>query len=190
MANVNKTRFAILGILNNMPGSGYDIKKNCDTGIAYFWNENFGHIYPVLKQMEKDGAITKKEEKGEGRPSRNVYYITEKGKEELINWLMSPVEPSPQRLELQLKLTFAKLIPAEKTIEELERVKERHKKDVEEFRRVEQEFFNNEDAQNYESYPYWYSNLRYGIGDAEFRIRWCEETIERIKFYKVIKKDK
>lgn len=60
MANVNKTRFAILGILNNMPGSGYDIKKNCDTGIAYFWNENFGHIYPVLKQMERDGVITKK----------------------------------------------------------------------------------------------------------------------------------
>lgn len=119
-----------------------------------------------------------------------MYYITEKGKNELIDWLMRPVEPSPQRLELQLKLTFAKLIPVEKTIEELERVKERHKKSLEEFRRVEQEFFNSEDAQNYESYPYWYSNLRYGIGDAEFRIRWCEETIERIKFHNAIKKDK
>ncbi len=36
------------------PGSGYDIKKFCDKAISYFWNENFGHIYPVLKQKGKE----------------------------------------------------------------------------------------------------------------------------------------
>ncbi|MCI1969657.1 MAG: PadR family transcriptional regulator, partial [Clostridium luticellarii] len=27
MAKINKTKYAILGMLNIMPGSGYDIKK-------------------------------------------------------------------------------------------------------------------------------------------------------------------
>ena len=43
----NKSRFAILGILNIQPSSGYDIKKYCDTVISGIWNENFGHIYPT-----------------------------------------------------------------------------------------------------------------------------------------------
>ena len=57
---VNKTKYAILGVLDTFPGSGYDIKKYCDKSISYFWNENFGHIYPVLKQMENEGLVSKK----------------------------------------------------------------------------------------------------------------------------------
>ncbi|KNY28871.1 PadR family transcriptional regulator [Pseudobacteroides cellulosolvens] len=183
MPKINKTRYAILGVLNIAPGSGYDIKKNCDRGISYFWNENFGHIYPVLKQMEKDGVIQKSVEQNEGRPPRNVYSITQKGKDELVDWLMRPIEPTPQRLELMLKLTFAKMVPVEYTLQELERVRERHSKSLECFRKVEEEYSNNKKAREDKGYPYWLSTIRYGIYDAEFRVRWCEETIERIRAY-------
>ena len=70
MAKVNKTKYAILGVLSLKPGSVYDIKKFCDKGISYFWNENFGHIYPVLKQMEAEGVITKTAEQNEGKPMK------------------------------------------------------------------------------------------------------------------------
>lgn len=54
MAKVNKTKYySLLGILSNRPGSGYDIKKMCDSSIGHFWNENFGHIYPVLKRWRR-----------------------------------------------------------------------------------------------------------------------------------------
>ncbi len=181
MPKINKTRYAILGVLSLAPGSGYDIKKNCDKGISYFWNENFGHIYPVLKQMEKDGVITKQVEQNEGRPPRNVYFITEKGRDELTNWLISPTNQTPQRLELLLKLTFAKIIPSETIIKELERIKEGHIRNLEKFCKIEQEYMRNKDVQEDGGYPYWLSTLRYGIYDAEFRIKWCDETIERIR---------
>ncbi len=51
MATTNKSRYALLGVLCMKPGSGYDIKKFCDKTISHFWNENYGHIYPVLKQL-------------------------------------------------------------------------------------------------------------------------------------------
>jgi DNA-binding PadR family transcriptional regulator len=183
MPKINKTRYAILGVLSVGPASGYDIKKSCDKGIAYFWNENFGHIYPVLKQMEKDGLIEKSIEYNEGRPPKNVFHITQKGRDELTSWLMSPIEPSPQRLELLLKLTFAKLAPVDSMIQELERIKKGHKKRLEEFHRVEKDIMNDEKVKSDRGYPYWVSTMRYGIYDAEFRIKWCEETIGRIKTY-------
>ncbi len=181
MPKVNKTRYAILGVLSIEPCSGYDIKKNCDKGISYFWNENFGHIYPVLKKMEKDGAITRKVEQNDGRPPRNVYFITDKGREELTNWLISPTTHTPQRLELLLKLTFAKIIPSEKIIKELERVKESHCRNLEKYHLIEQEYTNSKTTREDDGYPYWISTIHYGIYDAEFRIKWCEETIERIR---------
>ncbi|HEX3045480.1 MAG TPA: PadR family transcriptional regulator [Bacillota bacterium] len=181
MPKINKTRYAILGVLNLKPCSGYDIKKFCDQGIAYFWNENFGHIYPVLKQMEQEGLITKEVEENEGRPPRHVYSITPKGQAELTRWLLLPVEPAPARLELLLKLYFAKSIPREKTLEQLAQVREKHRKRLNQMRQMEQGFISNEAARNDEGYPYWLAILRYGIYDAEFRLKWLDETMEMIK---------
>jgi DNA-binding PadR family transcriptional regulator len=55
MAAKNKTRYAILGVLNLKPASGYDIKKFCDRTISHFWNENFGHILSCIKPVQKEG---------------------------------------------------------------------------------------------------------------------------------------
>ncbi|MDF2869325.1 MAG: hypothetical protein K0R05_900 [Anaerocolumna sp.] len=70
MAIKNKTRYAILGILSIHSGTGYDIKKYCDTVISNFWNENFGHIYPVLNQLLSEGLIQTEES-----PSPRKKYI-------------------------------------------------------------------------------------------------------------------
>ena len=54
--------------------------------------------------MEEEELITKEVKQTEGRPSKNVFSITEKGKEELKKWLMLPVEQEPIRSELLLKI--------------------------------------------------------------------------------------
>ncbi|HCW53514.1 MAG TPA: PadR family transcriptional regulator, partial [Clostridium sp.] len=76
MAKANKTRYALLGVLSYQPSSGYDIKKICDNSIGYFWNENYGHICPVLKQLESENLITKFVKETEGHPQKNIYSIT------------------------------------------------------------------------------------------------------------------
>jgi len=181
MAADNKTKYAILGVLSMKPGSGYDIKKFCDEGIAYFWNENFGHIYPVLKQMEKDGEISKTAEPAAGKRAKNIYVVTPQGREALVNWLQQPTGESPARLELLLKLTFARNIPAPKVIEEMKRIKANHIRRLKEFEGIEARFNANEQTRNDPGYPYWLATLHYGIYDAKFRIQWCEETIGNIR---------
>ena len=57
MPKNNNTKYALLGILSLFPASGYDIKKFCDWSLTHFWNENYGHIYPVLKLMQDERVM-------------------------------------------------------------------------------------------------------------------------------------
>ncbi|MDP4182024.1 MAG: PadR family transcriptional regulator [Bacillota bacterium] len=178
MAIKNKTRYAILGVLSLMSGSGYDIKKFCDKTIAHFWNENFGHIYPVLAQLEEEGLISKAASSKDER--RKEYSITAKGREEFCKWMMEPIEFQPARSELLLKVSFGSNIPKERVIEMIKLVKQRYESRLEEYRAMEESFLKNKKESEKPESVYWIAPLRYGIIATEAAIKWCEETISRL----------
>jgi PadR family transcriptional regulator, regulatory protein AphA len=181
MPKVNKSRYAMLGVLANKPASGYDIKKFCDKSISHFWNENYGHIYPVLKELEREGCITSETVATDGKPPRTVYSITERGRSELAGWLLQPVEPSPTRNELLLKLIFAGNTPVQSMVDKVDAARQTHTEHLAEYKRIEAEYETNPALKNHPDYQYWMSALRYGMLDAQFRIKWCEETAERLR---------
>lgn len=184
MPKVNKTQYAILGVLSLKPGSGYDIKKFCDHGIAHFWNENFGHIYPVLQRMEQEGLVTKETASGEKKPLRHIYHITSKGREALRMWLIQPIENTPTRSELLLKLAFADNAAPETMINHLEQARERCREKLALLRQIEQHLLNREKTpQSEEQNLYWLATLRYGLYATETSVKWCEETIQSILKY-------
>jgi PadR family transcriptional regulator AphA len=102
----NKTEFAILGLLAGGSRSGYDIRKEVQDTLSHFWNESIGHIYPMLRRLHGKGLVSRKTESTPGKPDRHVYAVTEDGLAELRQWLVEPIEPSPPRLEILLKLYF------------------------------------------------------------------------------------
>ncbi|XDD52335.1 PadR family transcriptional regulator [Leptospira sp. WS92.C1] len=124
MARVNKTRYALLGILAHSPMNAYEVKKSIEQSIGFFWQESFGQIYPILKQLEKEGCLKSfKEKKGSGSET-TIYKITSKGKKELKDWLEKPVEKSPYRNELLLKLYFGDHVQKEVLIKHLQDTRE------------------------------------------------------------------
>lgn len=179
MSKNNKTKYAILGALSIKPCSGYDIKKFCDQSLSHFWNENFGHIYPVLRQMEAEGTIAKKTEYSGGRPPRNVYQIQDKGREELNKWLLMPVDADcPVRLELLLKMSFSVSIPIENVIQKIEKEKEKVIERLEKYLIHEKGIMNEKRIQDEQSLQLWLATIRYGISEARSRIVWCDDTIK------------
>ncbi len=178
MAVKNKTRYAILGVLSLMSGSGYDIKKFCDKSIYHFWNENFGHIYPVLAELQEEGLIEQVNADG---VRRKVYGITEKGRDEFIDWLLQPVEYQPARSELLLKIAFGGNIPKEKTIQMLREVLERKERQLKEYKAIEASGGEAGKNSGNASYQYWLAPLRYGIMVTEAVVLWCRETIENME---------
>lgn len=178
MAKKNKTKYALLGMLNIMPLSGYDIKKMTDMSISHFWSENFGHIYPVLKKMEEEGLVTKSVEETSGKPNRNIYSITQAGREELVEWLLLPVETLSFRNELLLKIFFADQVPIDRIAEMVAEEKERFSSKLKEFRRIEENLKSNDQYMNDERIPFWLMTLSFGIHSSSAAASWCDETLK------------
>ncbi len=186
MTRMNMTRYAVLGVLNLYPASGYDIKRFCDAGVAHFWNENYGHLYPVLHQLvhekliepiTKDAGPT---EQASGR-NRIVYQITGLGRSALKQWLTEPVRPTPPRLELLLKMTFAGAAEQDFLLDELQRLRQGHLERQEMMQKALVKLENDPKAQKWPGFPYWVATIRYGLLDAGFRISWYAETAARIR---------
>lgn len=184
MKKNNKTKFAILGALSMDSGSGYDIKKFCDFSIAHFWNENYAHIYPVLKELEEEALVTAAAEKSSGRPAKSIYSITEEGRRELAGWLEAPVEYGPARNELLLKLFFSGEVPKQKIIEVLENYREKLSGSLGSYTEIEDKLETQESLKNNRGLPLWLATVRYGKTYAAAGVQWCDETIEAVKAMK------
>jgi DNA-binding PadR family transcriptional regulator len=174
----NKTMYAILGILNISPSSGYDIKKYCDTVLSGFWNENFGHIYPTLKKMQTDGVV---EVATDVKNEKKIQYrITSRGKQELEEWLLEETELQPVRSEFMLKLLFSSNQPKENILEMLEKYKKVHTEKLEKYLLMQTDLEKETKEISRERERFVRSILRSGILSCEATIRWCNETIEEM----------
>ena len=182
MAMKSKTQYAILGILSISSGTGYDIKKYCDTVISNVWNENFGHIYPMLNTMLEDGLIERKDDNKSAR--RKVYAITEQGREEFSDWLIKPTQYRPVRSEFMLKFLFSNQLPIEGIVTMLNGYKKRHELKLEELRTMEK-YMNQEDKEILpERKIFLGATIRYGILSTEAAIIWCDEIIRNFEVRK------
>ena len=102
-----KGRDVILGILSRKERTGYDIKNILETQLSYFYDGTYGMIYPTLRKLEAEGKIKKEVVIQEGRPNKNVYTITEAGREEFATYFESDVDDETVKSDLLMRLFFA-----------------------------------------------------------------------------------
>lgn len=180
MAKISKTKYALLGVLNETPASGYDIKKFCDSSISFFWNENYGHIYPLLQKMNEEKLVTKQTKQAEGKPTKNMYFITEKGAEELEKWLKLPIESQPIRSELLLKIFMSKDIPVNFIIDNIITFKENLEKKYNEFLKIEDSLKNNKSIDK-KKLTLWLLTVKNGQEVVKAELKWCEDSLKLLK---------
>lgn len=111
----------ILGILMDEKCSGYEIKHKFETLFSYFYNASYGTIYPTLSKMEKQGLITKESILQNGKPNKNVFTITDAGRESFIHYLESEIQDVEMKSDFMVRLIFGKWTEPERVIQWLER---------------------------------------------------------------------
>jgi len=67
-------RTALLAVLTEGPGHGYDIMRRLEDKSAGAWRPSAGSVYPTLQQLEDESLATSAESEG-----KRVYTITEAG---------------------------------------------------------------------------------------------------------------
>lgn len=175
-------KFALLGMLSLCPGSGYDIKKLMASSIGYFWSESYGRIYPLLKQLAKEGLIRLQHEPKSGRRERQSYAITQKGARALEEWLRREPRLEPNRSELLLKMFFSGRVPVEVASAQVLARKQSEERNLARYAHVEEQLRKN--RAGHPELPYWLSTLSYGRHRSEAIVTWCDETLRRLSLIK------
>lgn len=171
MGIINKTRYAILGVLLEGPTSGYEIKSLMGRSTIYFWRESDSTIYPMLKVLAQEGKVIP-ETVYAGKKKKEIFSITEAGREEFKVWLESPTGSETPRNEFLLKLFF---VTDRKEMTRLfEERLEKTKGIYEEYKKIEKRL---EGITDSSQKSIRIKALRYGIALLESEIQWLTNEI-------------
>lgn len=179
MPRKSSSGYAILGLLAIEPMSGYDVRKFIQEVLSNFWNESYGRIYPVLAELTRQGLATRRLHRQKGKPHRQVYRITSRGRSELQAWLRLPPQPLQIRNEASLKLFLGANLSIEENLQTIKRVRDgvlREKAALAEFEKAQAR---ERDASN--QWEYFALILRLGQRLNEARLRWCDEARARLE---------
>lgn len=114
-------KYAILGLVNRKPMTGYDIAKDFNFQLAEFWTAQHSQIYPELKKLVDEKLLVFDIEISGDVLEKKVYTITEKGKKDFLKWLSKdePMEPTPKNI-FRLRMYFSNNLEVSTRIQLLE----------------------------------------------------------------------
>ncbi len=103
---LSSTSFAVLGLLAIRPWGTYELAKQLDRSLNYFWPRAESKVYEEPKKLVANGYARARRETV-GRRARTVYTITPKGRRALATWLALPGSGPALEFEALLKVFFS-----------------------------------------------------------------------------------
>ena len=106
-------KYAILGLINRAPMTGYDITKEFNNkALANFWHAKHSQVYPELNKLIAEKLVEYNVVIQGEKMEKKIYSITPKGKSELVAWLLKdePLPPTPKNT-FRLRLYFSEQMP-------------------------------------------------------------------------------
>jgi DNA-binding PadR family transcriptional regulator len=171
---------AILGLLQNEPMTGYDLKTRAfDQSIAHFWPADQAQIYRTLDKMTEVGWVESHLERQDDRPNRKVYRITDMGRAELHRWLLEPQPLPTNRQPFLIQVFFAKELPNEQIINLMEQQLELHQAQLARYRKIPLPPLGDPSLTRDQTLRRL--TLESGIKVEEARIAWLKEAIKVVR---------
>ncbi|MEB3338019.1 MAG: PadR family transcriptional regulator [Leptolyngbyaceae bacterium] len=167
---------AILAFLVDCPRSGYELAKNFDGSVGFFWKATHQQIYRELAKLEADGWIQSEAIAQTGRPDKKLFRVTELGQQQLMQWMAEPCEPAAIKEDLLVKLFAGHLVPQSMMVQELERHRMLHQERLATYKTIQQQFFPSPEVLSI-AQKFQYLTLLKGIGYETEYIAWCEQAI-------------
>ncbi len=102
----------VLSVLRAGPGAvhGYELKRRVQRPSLTQLSNN--SLYPMLRRFEADGLVTKTVEEQTGKPTRNLYTITDAGRARLTELLRTlPPDLAGDDEEFLVRVGFFEEIP-------------------------------------------------------------------------------
>jgi len=166
--------FAILGLIQDQPLSGYGIRKVFEETAMGNYSNSPGTIYPAIKRLEKFELVEKIIQKDNNKKG---FHITKKGLLQLKQWLVQPIEKKEVEKktdELLLRFAFMEnLVSKEQKILFIHSFHDLLKTYIQDL----QDYYSNES----DSMPL-HARLafQHGIESNKTTLKWCKNTIKAL----------
>ena len=178
--------YAILGFLNYLPLSGYDLKKMFDTSVQHFWPADQSQIYRTLARLTEQGLIEMQVIHQEERPDRKVYHITASGQVQLQGWLKGMPPAEPNRSAALIQVFFCGQLSDEQILAKFEAVAGMLRVILERYNQIPAQL---EEYTSMINSPreiyFWLLTLDLGLRTMRAYLEWAENVIKQLKEGKV-----
>lgn len=165
-----KVRYFVLGLLNEQAMSGYDIKCFLESLSWLIGSPSYGSIYPTLRSLLQDERVSVEVISRPDRPPRKLYSLTEKGRQELGDWLEEPTGTHLSMKAFLMRLILAdNLSPASLTAQ----LQGRQELVADQTRMLQETASTLQD----DSHPVQRLALDYGIAMAEAELDWLSRAL-------------
>ena len=178
---MKKTRYVLLGLLQEEELSGYEMKKIIDMRMSFFWQESFGQIYPELSKMIEEGLIDFSNNESTGKIKREIirYKIALKGENELKQWMEAENEKDTSRSEFLLKIFLSTERNVVETKKHILQFKEQSEQKLILFNIFDMQL--NQELEIHNNHKQILCVLNLGIRQAKLYIDWSKEILEGLE---------
>ena len=169
---------AILVCLSEQDLSGYDLAKQFDTSIGFFWHASHPQIYRELRKLKEKGLLVSSDHSQIGKPNKTVYSLTEAGRKALFSWSQQTVEPPAVKDELLVRLYALDDIDHPALVAQLKDRLVKHQDRLSQYRRIKETQYASDDLSTRKQGKLM--ALEMGIHYEEIWVRWCEDTLHSL----------
>ena len=166
---------AVLGALSVEPMTGYQVHAGLRDVLGNFWTESFGQIYPTLHQLEADGLV---ERRGGDGAAKALFAITKPGLAALKLLLAEPIQQSPQRNGLMLRVFFGRQLGKRSCRALIEQAGRDAQAELARFAQLRALITS--DDQYAKDRPYWLLTVAAGEHGARAALAWSKEATRTI----------
>ncbi len=175
-------KHGILGLLNYLPLTGYEIMLAFRDSLHFFWNAQTSQIYRELQTLESNGWVEKTTVTQKSKPDKNIYNITQEGKEEMLRWLSDGEPLLSSRSRILMKVFFLGERSRKENIRYFEGLKEYCGVFLQSLDAA-QEHINQYRAliSEPEKAVYWEMTVDFGRRNMKMYMDWAQSCIDRLK---------
>ncbi len=174
-------KHGILGLISNGDKTGYEIMTVFRDSLNHFWTAQTSQIYRELRTMENAGWISQRHVSQTGKPDKNVFSITQAGREELLRWLRDGDTPSIVRIPFLMKTFFLGELPLEESIAFFKAFRDAAVFPDDGKQVSDKAELYRQAVQHPEKAVYWKLTIEFGQMYERMQRAWCENCIRELE---------
>jgi DNA-binding PadR family transcriptional regulator len=157
--------------------SGYELARDFESSLGFFWQASHQQIYQELRKLAQKKWLNKREVSQVGKPNKIVYGLTKTGRKALADWVYGATKTQAAKDELLIKLYNLSADNAGHITAEIAARREQMMRRLYLYEKIRRRHYDQPQALPIRRKGV-YLALVAGIHQGEQFLAWCDEALE------------